>query len=165
MRRLLAYQLQLCVEKGLPPSRLLIQGTEARSPRGRGRREQDESASPVLRRRLEVEERGLEGGRPGKREDGEGRVRGEEVGDIGGDLSSNHLRLSILNSAPTSHPTLPSQATPPPHTFPQIWGSPPFPKPPNPPRQILQCGPMPGSPVFCIGCQSWNTIVPVVQMG
>ena len=160
MRRLLAYQLQLSAEKGLPLSRLLKQGTEARSPRGRGRREQEESASPVLRKRLEVEERGQEGERSGKREDGEGRVRREEVGDTG-ELYSSQTKLFMLNSTPTSHHTLPSQATPPPHTFPQNWGSPPFPnlKPPYIPQQILQCGPMPGSPVFCIGCQSWNTIV------
>ena len=41
MRRLLAYQLQLSVEKGLPLSRLLKQGTDARSPKRRGRKEQE----------------------------------------------------------------------------------------------------------------------------
>ena len=66
MRRLLAYQLRLSVEKGLPLSRLLIQGIDARSPR---RREQKESASPILRRGLE-EERGKEGERQGMRERG-----------------------------------------------------------------------------------------------
>ena len=160
MRRLLEYQLKLSVDKGLPLSRLLTQGTKARSPRLRGRREQEESASPFLRKRLEVEERGQEGESPGMRDDGEGKVRREEVGDTG-ELYSSQTKLFMLNSTPTSHHTLPSQATPPHHTFPQNWGSPPFPnlKPPYTPQQILQCGPMPGSPVFCIGCQSWNTIV------
>ena len=64
MQRLLAYQLRLSVEKGLPLSRLLIQGIDARSPR---RREQKESASPILRRGLEEE-----GKRGGKARDGGG---------------------------------------------------------------------------------------------
>ena len=78
----LAYQLRLSVEKGLPLSRLLIQGTDAMSPRRRGRREQEESASPILRRGLK-EERGKEGERLGRREEGEGEARGKEVGNTG----------------------------------------------------------------------------------
>ena len=76
MRRLLAYQLQLSVEKG--------RGQVPQLARGRGRREQEESASPVLRRRLEVEEIGLEGARPGTREEGEKPGQGRSITERGG---------------------------------------------------------------------------------
>ena len=47
LKRLLAFQLHLTVDKGLPLSRLLTKETEAWSPRRRrGRREQEESAPP-----------------------------------------------------------------------------------------------------------------------
>ena len=95
MLGLLEYQLKLSVDKGLPLCRLLRQGTEARSPMSRGRREQEESASPFLRKRLEVEEKGQEGESPGMREDGEGKVRREEVGDTG-ELYSNQTKLFML---------------------------------------------------------------------
>ena len=70
MRRLLAYQLQLSAEKGLPLSRLLKQGTDARSPMRRGRKEQEESASPTLRKRPEVKEKEKRGSRLGRRRRG-----------------------------------------------------------------------------------------------
>ena len=54
LRRLLAFQLHLTVDEGLPLSHLLTKGTEAKSPRRR--REQEESASPTLRRRVEEKE-------------------------------------------------------------------------------------------------------------
>ena len=51
MRRLLVHQLLLTEKRGLPLSRLLrLRRTEAKS-QGQGRREEEESASPILKRR------------------------------------------------------------------------------------------------------------------
>ena len=74
LRRLLVHQLLLTEKRGLPLSRLLcLRRTEAKS-QVQGRREQEESASPILkRRRTEVikEETKIEMKETGEREDGE----------------------------------------------------------------------------------------------
>ena len=109
-RGLLAYQHRLSADRGLPPSRLM-QETEARSPRRRGRREQEESASPTLRGRVMVVEEGRNGeveARDGEEEweeewegEGEGRVGeggvwdevGEEWGKGGAEPGRECLQL------------------------------------------------------------------------
>ena len=150
MRRLLAYQLQLSVEKGLPLSRLLKQGTDARSPKRRGRKEQEGLASPTLRKRPEVKEKEEERIETGEEEEGE--VRGEAVGDTGFRASySKSKRCYMLSSSTASRPT------PRHHSFPQIWGSPPFPS-----LVKLPCTP-PQQHIFCVSCQFWGTLAPFPQ--
>ena len=86
MRRLLSYQLLLTERRGFPLSRLLtnLKRAEARSQGLEGRRMEEESASPVLKRRGRQEEIGVE---VGGVESGEvrGEVRGLEEGEVGGE--------------------------------------------------------------------------------
>ena len=102
-RSLLVFQRRLSADRGLPPSRL-IQETEARSPRRRGRREEEESASPILRRGVEdmvnlEEELGEEG------DIGGGRRRwGTLKEELYLAISTDFLRRLALLPATLVHP-------------------------------------------------------------
>ena len=186
-RSLLVFQRRLSADRGLPPSRL-IQETEARSPRRRGRREEEESASPILRRGVEdmvnlEEELGEEGDIGGGK---------EEVGDterraLSGDLN----RFSTPSSSSASHPSSFSHSTMPPQVFQQASPfshltpapTPPFSSPYNPPftppfsspytlhftpftpvtpftpLQSPECGLQPGPMDLCGRCGTWGTII------
>ena len=180
-RSLLVFQRRLSADRGLPPSRL-IQETEARSPRRRGRREEEESASPILRRGVEdmvnlEEELG---------EEGDIRGRKEEVGDterraLSGDLN----RFSTPSSSSASHPSSSSHSTMPPQVFQQASPfshltpapTPPFSPPYNPsftppfaspytlhftpftPLQSPEWGLQPGPTDLCGRCGTWGTII------
>jgi len=122
LKRLLAFQLHLTVDKGLPLSRLLTKETEARSPRRRrGRREEEESASPIFRRVVKEEEKvGLE--EQGKKEQTE-EGREEEADTFKGahsSCSTNQSKLlSLLHLTPNLHTcssNLHSTQHPTPHT-------------------------------------------------
>ena len=186
-RSLLVFQRRLSADRGLPPSRL-IQETEARSPRRRGRREEEESASPILRRGVEdmvnlEEELGEEGDIGGGK---------EEVGDterraLSGDLN----RFSTPSSSSASHPSSSSHSTMQPQVFQQASPfshltpapTPPFSSPYNPPftppfsspytlhftpftpvtpftpLQSPECGLQPGPTDLCGRCGTWGTII------
>ena len=131
LRRLLIHQLLLTERRGLPLSRLLR--TEAKSQR-QGRREQEESASPTLRRRR-PELSGEEG--KGKNREREGvkdlreevEERREEVRCCSRGALTGDINLSTPRSTKTE------ATTPSPQVFPQIPGTPPFPNltpPPTP---------------------------------
>ena len=131
LRRLLIHQLLLTERRGLPLSRLLR--TEAKSQR-QGRREQEESASPILRRRR-PELSGEEGkGKNGEREGvkdlrEEVEERREEVRCCSRGALTGDINLSTPRSTKTE------ATTPSPQVFPQIPGTPPFPHltpPPTP---------------------------------
>ena len=131
LRRLLIHQLLLTERRGLPLSRLLR--TEAKSQR-QGRREQEESASPILRRRRP--ELSGEGGK-GKNGEREGlqdlreevEERREEVRCCSRGALTGDINISTPRSTKTEVTTTSSQV------FPQIPGTPPFPHltpPPTP---------------------------------
>ena len=114
-------------------------------------REQEESASPVLRRRItEAEKEEIHNV---EKEEGEGSAPILEA-STGGSITftprSTHFSV-----------TLPS-----PNFFPQVPGIPPFPNllspfstPSFPSPQ--RCGLMPGPQwVLCGGCHTWGTIIP-----
>ena len=147
LRRLLAFQLHLTVDKGLPLSHLLTKGTEAKSPRRR--REQEESASPTLRRRVEgkegvdqvgeVEEE-MEELKTGDQAE-EGR---EQVVDTKkGALSSCSMNLFKLSSPTTGVTTSPQISTPAPTLPKQAHGYLPSSHlpPPYPPPLTRPCTP------------------------
>ena len=130
LRRLLLHQLLLTERRGLPLSRLLR--TEAKSQR-QGRREQEESASPQLRRRPESageEGKGKNGEGEGVRETrGEVEDRREEMRCCSRGALSGEINLSTPRSTKTE------ATTPSPQVFPQTPGTPPFPHltpPPTP---------------------------------
>ena len=127
MRRLLVHQLLLTEKRGLPLSRLLcLRRTEDKS-QVQGRREQEESASPILRKRRSelaggyrkvVMKEGGEGMRD-TREDGE-EAREEVRGGSTGALSGDFIR-STPRSTQTEVTTSLTQV------YPQTPGAPPFP--------------------------------------
>ena len=124
LRRLLVHQLLLTEKRGLPLSRLLcLRRTEAKS-QVRGRREQEESASPMLRRRRpkvagkEREEEVREGVED-KREDA------DEIREKVESCSKGALTGDSIFFTPRSiqtEVTKPSSLV-----YPQIPGTPPFP--------------------------------------
>ena len=122
LRRLLVHQLLLTEKRGLPLTRLLcLRRTEAKS-QVQGRREQEESASPILkRRRTEVieEETKIEMKETGGREEGEDirkDVRSGSKRALSGDTTL--LTPRITQAATTTHPS---------QVYPQSPGTPPFP--------------------------------------
>ena len=140
LRRLLIHQLLLTERRGLPLSRLLR--TEAKSQK-QGRREQEVSASPLLRRRR-PESSGEEGrGKNGEREGakdlrGEVEERREEVRCCSRGAPTGDTIILTPRGTQTEVTTTSSQV------FPQIPGTPPFPHltpPPNP-------SPLPVSPPY-----------------
>ena len=127
MRRLLVHQLLLTEKRGLPLSRLLcLRRTEAKS-QVQGRREQEESASPMLRRRRP----GVVGGdrKVGTKEVREGledtREDGEETREEVRGCSKGALSGNFILSTPRS--TQPEVTTTPTQVYPQTPGAPPFP--------------------------------------
>ena len=127
MRRLLVHQLLLTEKRGLPLSRLLcLRRTEAKS-QVQGRREQEESASPMLRRRRP----GVVGGdrKAGTKEVREGledtREDGEETREKVRGCSKGTLSGDFILSTPRS--TQPEVTTSPTQVYPQTPGAPPFP--------------------------------------
>ena len=153
-RRLLAFQWMLTEKRGLPLSRLLSsEKTEARSSREEMMRVQEESASPVLRRRsIEGKEKEDIHKHNVEKEEGEGRCSSLEA-STGGSIvfTPRSTRASVI---------LPS-----PNFFPQVPGVPPFPNlvspfstPSFPSPQL--CSLMPGPQwVVCGGCHTWGTII------
>ena len=108
LRRLLKYQALLSERRGLPPSRLnRLRLTEAESPRLRSRRaEEEESASPILRRRVGEEVRGREGG--GR---GDGGRRGHETKE---EFARKHTQTSmrLFSEVEDTNPSPPPPTTP-----------------------------------------------------
>ena len=144
MRRLLQFQRRQMEERGRSPSRLLsLRGTDPMSPGLRKLREQELSASPVLRRRRgEVGEESVG--------EGMGEGRGEELEEGGSKTwerlsatlkNTSHLFSPLASSTPpsapspsppsTPSPSSPSSSSPtttPPSQFPQQMGPAPFPQ-------------------------------------
>ena len=166
MRRLLAFQLMLSKKKGLPLSRLLtgngIKETDSRdrdSKREEQIRLQEESASPLLKRRNTVEKDVKE-----EKEEGSSPEKGAPSS------GSNHFTLrsfptvaSPSSTQPLPHgPCLPpSPAASPPLFTPPIFTPTPFTPPWVPFLSPQQFGQMPAANwVVCGSCQMWGTVVP-----
>ena len=164
MRRLLAFQLMLTEKRGLPKSRLLtLKEADARqSEREESLWMQEESASPLLRRRKatvvkadkELEEVNTASLDLEKEE--EGNIN---VGTWTGDLPIFTPRSSQTNPT-SSTPITPMQAEAsflPPSTTSFMW------VPCTPLTTFCTpspCGPMPGHQwVMCGNCQSWGTVI------
>ena len=110
MRRLLAFQLMLTEKRGLPVSRLLSsKRTEARSSREEMMRVQEESASPVLRRRsIEGKEKEDIHKHNVKKEEGEGRCSSLEA-STGGSISftPRSTHAGVILPSPNIFPQVP----------------------------------------------------------
>ena len=152
-RRLLAFQMMLTEKRGLPLSRLLSsEKTEAMSSREEMMRMQEESASPVLRRRS-IEEKEEIHKYNVEKEEGEGRCSSLEASTGGSTIF-------------TPRSTHASVILPSPNFFPQVPGIPPFPNLVSPfstPsfHSPQLCSLMPGPQwVVCGGCHTWGTIIP-----
>ena len=160
MRRMLAFQLQLSVKKGLPLSRLLTTNSKAKE---NFLKIQEEIASPQLKaKRAKVK---LER----KQEDEiiEHTVKEEKVEESGPGkevLSSGSKHFTLRNfpsvADPPSTQPLPRGPCLPPS--PAVSPSPPFFTPPWIPfLHPQQFGQMPAANwVVCGGCQMWGTVVP-----
>ena len=162
MRRLLAFQLMLTKKKGLPKSRLLtLKEADARkSEREESLWMQEESASPLLRRRKatlvkadkeEVNADSLD-------------LEKEEEGNISVGTSTGDLPIFTPRSSQADHvsstPLPPMQAETsflPPSTTSFMW------VPCTPLTTFCTpspCGPMPGQQwVMCGNCLSWGNVV------
>ena len=163
MRRLLAFQLMLTVKKGLPLSRLLtLKEADARySKREELKKEQEESASPMLeRRRVKEEENEVKVTSVDKEKEEE---RCFKMGASTGD--------SLIFTPRSSQPevTLPN-----PNTSPQLQPVPPFPCLSSPTYiwvpvpataftsfyQFPQSDLMPGHQwIICGACNSWGSVM------
>ena len=153
-RRMLAFQLMLTEKRGLPLSHLLrLKETDARSPREKVRRLEEQSASPVLKGRgSEVKEEKEE-----KKKMLEGEVKEEGVKCSSFGASTGESTLFTPRSfqsdvfPPSSHPF--------PHVLP--FFPPCFPPPHMPCYNPPQCSQMPWLQwVICGACQSWGTVLP-----
>ena len=152
---MLAFQLMLTEKRGLPLSRLLSsEKTEARSSREEMMRVQEESASPVLRRRSikEKEEEDIHKYNVEK-EEGEGRCSSLEASTGG----------SIVFTPRSTHASV---ILPSPNFFSQVPGIPPFPNlvspfstPSFPSPQLCSLMPWPQW-LVCGGFHTWGTIIP-----
>ena len=166
MRRLLAFQLMLSKRKGLPLSRLLtgngIKETDSRdrdSKREEQIRLQEESASPLLKRRNTVEKDVKE-----EKEEESGPGKGAPSS------GSNHFTLRsfpTVANPPSTQPLPrgpclpPSPAASPPLFTPPIFTPTPFTPPWIPFLHPQQFGQMPAANwVVCGSCQMWGTVVP-----
>ena len=161
MRRLLAFQLMLTKKRGLPKSRLLtLKEADARqSKREESLWMQEESASPLLRRRkatlVKADKEEVNADSLDSEKEEEGNI---SVGTSTGDLPIFTPRSSQTDLA-SSTPIPPKQAEaslfPRPPSF--IW------VPCTPLTTFCTpspCGPMPGHQwVMCGNCLSWGTVV------
>ena len=156
---MLVHQLLLTEKRGLPLSRLLcLKRTEARS-QTEGRREQEESASPILRRRRS-KAAGGERGAGEMREEveemknevcglrGEVEKRREEVRCCSTSALTDDTNLPTPRSSKTEITTSSSQA------FPQIPGTPPFPNLTNLPTAYT----IPFSPAYALPFTAPHTL-------
>ena len=157
-RRMLAYQLMLTAKRGLPLSRLLCQQeTDARSFGAGLLKLQEESASPQLKaERMEVklEKKQGELDMHNVKEEKEARSCPRE------EVSTGESTIFTPRSSQTGANSPISQPLP--HgPFPAL--SPPLFTPPFIPLlQTPQFGQMPAANwVFCGGCQTWGTVIPI----
>ena len=154
MRRMLAFQLQLSVKRGLPLSRLLNLDTNSRS--------KEESVSPQIKaKRVKVK---MEK-RQDKEEIVEHTVKEEKVEEScpGKEVPSSGSTHFTLRSFPTGANPPSIQPLPyGPCLPPSPVVSPPLFTPPwIPLHQTQQFGQMPvANWVMCGGCQMWGTVVP-----
>ena len=161
MRRLLAFQQMLTKKKGLPKSRLLtLKEADARHTE---REEllwmQEESASPLLRRRASMLKADKEEVNADSLD-----LEKEEEGNISVGTSSGDLPIFTPTSSKADHasstPFLPMQAETsflPPSTASFMW------VPCTPVTTFCTpspCAPMPGQQwVICGSCNSWGTVI------
>ena len=158
-RRLLAFQAMLTAKRGLPLSRLLShQKTEARSAKAEFLKLQEESASPRLKVKEEVEEKQeevarLEGGED-REEVGCPREGVSTSGSFNFTLRNSQSGANLPPSQPHSFgPEIPSFSTPPPALF----------TPPSFPLFQTQqyCQTPAANWGFCGGCQCWGPVIPI----
>ena len=133
--------------EGAPPLPPPQTGDRCQVPQEEGEEGAGGVGLPTLRKRPEVKEKGEERIETGEAEEGE--VRGETLA----------LELLIANLKDVTCLVALLRAVPPPrhHSFPQIWGSPPFPS-----LVKLPCTP-PQQHIFCVSCQFWGTLAPFPQ--
>ena len=158
MKRMLAFQLQLTVKRGLPLSRLLNQDSNTKS--------KEESVSPKLkakRVKVKIEKRQDED------EIVEHTVKEEKVEEScpGKEVSSSGSTDFTLRSFPTG--ANPPSGQPLPHgpclppspaVSPPLF-TPPLFTPPGIPIPFHQFGQIPAANwVICGGCQMWGSVVP-----
>ena len=155
MRRMLAFQLELTVKRGLPLSRLLNQDINTKSKK--------ESVSQVKAKQLKVEKK------QEKEETFELTVKEEKVEEScpGKEVSSSDSKYFTLRNFPTvadppSTQPLPRGPCPCLPPSPVISPSPPLFTPPWIPfLHPQQFGQMPAANwVVCGGCQMWGTVLP-----
>ena len=161
-RRLLAFQLMLSKKKGLPLSRLLrIKETDSRdSKREEQMRLQEESASPLLKKRKNVVKEDV------KEEKEEESGPGKGAPSSGSNYFTLRSFPTVANppsTQPLPHgPCLPtSPDVSPPLFIPPIFTPTPFTPPWIPFLHPQQFGQMPAANwVVCGSCQMWGTVVP-----
>ena len=153
-RRLLAFQLMLTEKKGLPLSRLLsLKKADARFSKREELRVQEESASPMLKRRssneMEADEREAKVNTENVRKEEEGC---SSLGASSGDSQiftprSFHPDVTIPNLTPFPQlPTVPPSFHHPPPSY--VWL----------PHPVTTFFSSPPSGLICGACNSWGSV-------